>query len=289
MRILRDPGQPGAGGGGSGTATATTEATTSTTPDWRTQLPEDIRSLPVFQSVPDIATLGKNYVNAQSLIGQKRLAAPQPQWTPEQFGQFYDEIGRPKKAEEYTVPKLELPAGTQLDEGMVAEARKQFHAAGLTSKQFETVLGLYGNVLKGSVERATTEASGKRLEAENALKAEWGDKFGQNVDLAKAALSKFGEPGLIEYLDQTGLGNDPRLIKLLSKVSQGMMEDRTHVRTQDLNITDSTKAAQEIESLKMDSKFLTSMWSKSDPGHQAAIQRWEDLHRKAFPGKNAEE
>ena len=62
--------------------------------------------------------LARGYVNAQRLIGTKRLEAPQPTWTEKEWGALYDTLGRPKELERYTLPQgTELPDGFKFDLG----------------------------------------------------------------------------------------------------------------------------------------------------------------------------
>ena len=70
--------------------------------EWLQQVPEDIRGEAALQTVPDIGTLAKNYLNAEKLIGQQRLPAPQTSWGDKEWGEFYSKIGRPEKPEGYS-------------------------------------------------------------------------------------------------------------------------------------------------------------------------------------------
>ena len=52
-----------------------------------------------------------------------------------------------------------------------------------------------------------------------------GDKLTSNLSAAQRALAQFGTPELKEYLEGTGLGNHPELVKAFVKVGKAMSED----------------------------------------------------------------
>lgn len=52
-----------------------------------------------------------------------------------------------------------------------------------------------------------------------------GDKLTANLGVAQRALDTFGTPELKEYLNGTGLGNHPELVKAFIKVGKAMSED----------------------------------------------------------------
>ena len=59
----------------------------------------------------------------------------------------------------------------------------------------------------------------------NSLKEEWGEAFEQNVFKAKAAVNEFGGEQLKAYLNETGLGNDPNLIKAFAKIGESFLKE----------------------------------------------------------------
>lgn len=83
-----------------------------------------------------------------------------------------------------------------------------------------------------------------RADAETALKtrhegvvAQWGemartdkdiggDKFDANLAVAKKAIDTFGSPELKQYLNETGLGNHPEVIKTFLRIGQQISEDK---------------------------------------------------------------
>lgn len=56
-----------------------------------------------------------------------------------------------------------------------------------------------------------------------------GDKFDENRALGKEALQKFGTPGLTEFLDASGLGNHPEILRFAHNVAKATKNDNTIV------------------------------------------------------------
>lgn len=52
-----------------------------------------------------------------------------------------------------------------------------------------------------------------------------GDKLTASLSKAQQALETFGTPELKEYLNETGLGNHPELVKAFVKIGKAMSED----------------------------------------------------------------
>jgi hypothetical protein len=86
----------------------TTNAATSTptSVDWRTSLPEELKSEKSLSSITDIAGLAKSYVHAQKLIGADKIPVPNKHATEDDWNAVYEKLGRPKSAEDY---KLNVP------------------------------------------------------------------------------------------------------------------------------------------------------------------------------------
>lgn len=282
-RILRDAAPPEGGNGGQPPAGGT-----PTLNDFVKSLPADLQSEKCLHNMDSPATLAKGFVHAQKMIGSKRLSAPEPTWDDKQWGEFYEAGGRPKTAGDYVPPKIE---GVEIktDDPAWRATADALHKAGLSQKQAEVVLGRYFddqvNVKKGQ----ETARLNQRAESESKLKTEWGDKYESNIDLAKAVVTKFGDAELMTYIAEGG-GNDPRLIKSLARIGAAMVEDKSRggSAADSLQITDSTRATNEITRLKNDVDFMKAMTDKQHPNHKAVVQQWLNFHKVASPNKVVE-
>lgn len=274
-----DDGAGGEGGGGGNTFLAT--------------LPEDLRKEPSLVTFKDPATLAKSYVEAQKLIGAKRIALPGEKANDAEWEAFYNQVGRPETPDKYEDVVLKDEKGNvklQPDPAEAAELKKFFHKMGLTGKQAKMMQEYSLGYLDKN--RSTMEAA-KKQEAEagvQKLKSEWGDKFDLNVDTARSVIKKFGGEDAAEvqkFLDDSGLGNNAQLVKLMAKIGESILEDSSRRGTTGgLPLTDVSRAQSEIQQLSADAEFQKTLNNNLAPGHAQALERWRGLFAVAYPGKS---
>ncbi len=93
----------------------------------------------------------------------------------------------------------------------------------LTNEQAQKLVDAYPKILAG-VQQRRAEARQKTTEQWAAdVKADkeiGGDKLISNLSAAQRALDQFGTPELKEYLNTTGLGNHPDLVKTFVKIGR---------------------------------------------------------------------
>ena len=130
--------------------------------------------------------------------------------------------GAPEKYE-FTVGE-----GVELD----TEALKDFEPVArdlnLTNEQAQKLVDAYPKILAGVQQRqaeawqAQTEQWAADVKADKEI---GGDKLTANLSAAQRALDQFGTPELKTYLNDTGLGNHPDLVKAFVKIGKAMSED----------------------------------------------------------------
>lgn len=255
-------------------------------------LPPDLQKEPSLATFKDPGTLAKSYVEAQKLIGAKRLALPGEKATDAEWDSFYNQIGRPETHDKYEDVVLKDEKGNVLlkpDETSSAELKKFFHKMGLTGKQARMMQEYSLNYLHKNQSNASAEAQAASEAQLKALKEEWGDKFPMQVDVARSVIKKFAgdqAPEVTKFLDDSGLGNNAQLVKLFAKIGESILEDRGNRGTGNtLPVNDQTKAAQEIAMLTTDPEFQKILGNASAPGHREAATRWANLFAAAYPGK----
>ncbi|EMG2396704.1 peptidase [Klebsiella pneumoniae] len=118
--------------------------------------------------------------------------------------------------------------GVELD----AEALKDFEPVArelnLTNEQAQKLVDAYPKILAGVQQRQADAWQAQTEEWAATVKADkeiGGDKLTANLGVAQRALDTFGTPALKEYLNGTGLGNHPELVKAFVKVGKAMSED----------------------------------------------------------------
>lgn len=241
-----------------------------------------MRADPSLVTIPDVPTLAKNYLETKKLIGTKRIAEPQENWKDEDWNGFYKSAGRPETADKYSVPVFKGEDGqpVEMDKEQIAYFTKKFHEAGLSDRQAKALITGYVEQQMGSQKKLTDASNAERLAAEDALKKEYGDAFPAKIELAKSALTKFADDDFTVFLSTSKLGNDPRMVRMLVKIAQGMTEDTAAGKGGTDPILSSKAAAlQELDKMKGDQEFNKKRFG----GDKFARERWEYVHKLAYP------
>lgn len=163
----------------------------------------------------------KGVDNMSKLMGQKQIIEgikpPGQDATDDDWGKFFNEIGRPESADKYALPDLEIP-------GFDVKAERELftsmaHKNGLTQKQAE---GLYKDYLNSIKTNVTKQAEDFATKSQSALKEAFGDNFQGGFDLAKKGARAIG---IADTLDQEGLSANPLILKLCAKLGEFVGED----------------------------------------------------------------
>jgi hypothetical protein len=266
---------------------------------WRESLPEDIREAGALKDIPDVATLAKAHVDAQSFIGRSvripgedagddvwsdfrgKLTAvpgvgefPTTDSDEETWGRFYDSMGRPSEPGGYTVTR---PEGAQGNAEIEAPLFEQFHKLGLSNTQAE---GMINWMNEGNTNFEQEQAANSE-EAEDNLRQEWGRSYDTKVSDARRALGHYGGKELITEINAMGFGNSPALIKAFAQVGSTLSEDAaTNIEGfQQARITpaDAIRQIGEIRA-NANSGFNDSR----HPNHAEELDRMQRLYQVAY-------
>jgi hypothetical protein len=253
--------------------------------DPRAWLPDVYREDPTFKDLADINALAKSYKHAAQMVGldkAKVLRLPGSDDAPE-WGDVYNALGRPEKPEDYG---LQAPVESLQPEVVNAFAAKA-HELGLSKKQAAGVLAYYGETASGLAGQATEALAVQATQSEATLKAEWGERYEDNLHAARRALREGASQALIDKLNRTGFGNDPDLIKLLARAGSATSEPpalkggSTGVMDRKLTPAD---AKGQLAAMEQNSDTMAKLMNKDHPGHQAALAERRRLMAMAFPG-----
>lgn len=130
--------------------------------------------------------------------------------------------GAPEKYE------FQAAEGVELDTEALKEFEPVAREMNLTNEQAQKLVDVYPKILAGVQQRQaeawqqTTEQWAADVKADKEI---GGDKLPSNLSAAQRALDQFGTPELKEYLNTTGLGNHPDLVKTFVKIGKAMSED----------------------------------------------------------------
>ena len=127
-----------------------------------------------------------------------------------------------------TYADFTLPEGMEVDELGLEKVTPLFKELGLTQENAQKLIDAYAEQIQAG--------SQKQMDDFTQLMNDWreqsandkefgGEKFEENVKLAKSAINKYGTPELKQLLEDHGVGNHPEMIRFMVRVGQTLKED----------------------------------------------------------------
>jgi hypothetical protein len=211
-----------------GTQTGDGTGQSNDVPAWIAQLPADLRTNATFTGFKTIGDLAKNHLEVTGKVSEidglkeqlgNSIPKLGPDATDEQKAQFYSAIGRPDKPDGYEVK------GENLDGDFVKWAKESFFKHGTPKSVAEGMIQEYIAYQEKIVGDYETKRKTETEAAVTKLKQELGDQYVPSVEMVRRVLTKHGGEELFKYLDESGLGNDPRFIRAMINLSKLTGED----------------------------------------------------------------
>jgi hypothetical protein len=238
--------------------------------DWKSYIPEALRSEKLWESVPDLPTLLKSHVDmSKYTVGAVRMPADGA--SADEVNAFYKKLGRPDTLDGYGLPAA--PDGITVNNERLDRFRQAAHAVGLTPRQFnamaETMLSL-----------ASEDAGALKREADEViegLQAEWGAAYPRKVGLAQRVINSVFGDEVAQALAQSPLGNNRHFIAGLVKLGEQLAEDGV--------IATSADGARSPEQARADAERLMAhpaYRDKKSPEHRAVAEQVRQLFEEAF-------
>ena len=197
------------------------EVTQSVADDWRSSIPEEIRGHRSLESIKDVGSLAKSYVNAQSMIGADKVAIPGRHATDDDWVPVWDKLGRPEAPEGY---ELENTPGEGIEPNadMLNWFKGAAHNAGLTPGQAQKLLNDYNGMIAESGQVDSGQAEQLTQATETELRREYGQAFDDRMGNANAVLANFGQQEMteIELADGRLLGDHPEMIRMMVNIGE---------------------------------------------------------------------
>ncbi|HAX9713560.1 peptidase [Serratia sp. IR-2025] len=128
---------------------------------------------------------------------------------------------KPAAPEKY---EFTAPEGLELDANALAVFEPIAKELGLSQEQAQKLVDIYPQIQQQQAEAWSKQVAdwGEQVKADKEI---GGDKFNASVGAAQRALDQFGNTELREYLNASGLGNHPALVRFCAKVGKAMAED----------------------------------------------------------------
>lgn len=259
----------GAGGEGGGQGGVGGASQTSWLDSLSAEYKEN-QSIKGFKSVEDLA---KSYIHAQTMIGADKIPVPGKQATDSDWENVYKKLGRPETADKYEVKKAESH-----DDAIFNSFRDMAFKAGLNNKQLENLYNGYQEIEKAQL-KAFQDHQKKILDDNiGALKKEWPDsEYNKNLDIAKTAVNTLLSKEEIKWLDDSEIGNDPMMIKLMHRLGTFMKEDRIKGEGGVSLNEGADSAQQKLNAILGDYKH--PYFDSAHPNHSAAVQEVQGYYQ----------
>ena len=242
-------------------------------------LPENIRGEAAFRDIKSLDALAISYLNAQKMLGVPPANLLKLPTAPDDaaWSDVWARLGRPDAPDKY---ELQAPEGVSLNAEMTAAFKSQAHALGLNTQQAAKLFEWYGGQTSAVQAAAAQTREAAYSSTQAALKTEWGAAYDQNLDLATRALNHFGGPELGAYLRDSGLGNNPVLIRAFAKMGTSLTEDGVLGRATAGSLTPSpAEATQQKNAMLADKNFVAVYMNKHAPGHADAVAKIQALYQ----------
>ena len=166
---------------------------------------------------------------AQSEPAQQPVADHEP--TPAEYGKPEPTGDKPEPEAKAEIPEkyeFTAPEGTELDSKAVELFEPVARELGLSNDQAQKLAGLWPQ-LQEQMQQRQAESWGQQVEKwaadTKADKEIGGEKLTVSVGHAQKALDTFASKEFREFLDSTGLGNHPEMVRAFAKVGKLMSED----------------------------------------------------------------
>lgn len=259
---------------------------------WRDALPEDLRDSPTIKDINSVEDLTKSFISTQKMIGNS-VRIPSEDASPEDRLSFYEKLDAngigvvPKdEGEAFTALRNKTlgvtddidisPFATEdFDDSAALDELKEFaKETGMPAKFVQELYSRRADELKTNLEAQAAAME----EAGNALHKEFGEGLAQAIELGTSALQEFNDDGINAMLEETGLNNNPTMLKLLAKVGAALAEPSSGFGRQTPNVGMSPDdAADQIADVMANKAH--AYHDRNHPDHVKAVEKMARLFR----------
>lgn len=254
--------------------------------DWREQISEDIRAqLP--EDVDSLDKMAKEFVNARHLVGMDRVPVPSKglDEDPAAWGEVFERLGRPREPKGYELSDVAKDGKVQPKEEFVDGYRQKAHELGLSNTQAARLYDWFWETTAKEMDQITGSLKERRENADAELDKLYGNAKDEKVAAAKEAINQFAPEGFHDFLRETGLGNDPRMVQFAVKVADAMKEDTLGPATRRSSASTMTPdvAQARISEIMRDEAWSVQGARKDPHRHRELVEEVNRLTPMAYP------
>lgn len=195
--------------------------------------------------------------------------------TEDDMNRIYKRLGRPETSDEYDFSEVVPEGYTNL--GIIDEFKQKAHETGMSKAGALKMAEWYKDVETRQVQAMTKARNEQIARQELELRKEWGADFDNQLSLAIKARDAYAgdDPEFKKYMNETGIGSHPTLVKAFAKIGRELSEDRL-VQSETTNRLAQNEELRrsEILRLRSDKQFM----DRYQRGDQIAVQRLNKLY-----------
>lgn len=229
---------------------------------------------------PKVEELGRGYINLEKLLGREKVPRPVSEEDEEGWKRWYDAAGRPEAPDKYEFKRPDgLPSDLPYDQEMEDHFRTWAHINGLNQRQAGN---LYDTFVKSQLERHSAWETGRKQERakiEGDLRREYGGQYEQKVNLARVALRQYADPDYLRWLDESGMGNDPRMIRAWIRVGESNVGE-----TKLKGNAPAAPAVQDMDRAisEFREKYKEALFKREHPDHDMRVKEYNRLFEARY-------
>ncbi len=191
---------------------------------WRAALKAELRDHELLRDKKDINEVSVALIDLNERM-KRSVVLPGEKADEKELGEFFKKLGRPDSKDEYAFERKKLPEGMTYSDEFETWFKDSAHKAGLTKTQAAQLYALYNDQMEARFTKQSADQSAALAETEKILRQEWKDGYKVRLERARRVVSQLGGEELVSYLQETGLGNDIRLVKAMDRIAELVGED----------------------------------------------------------------
>jgi hypothetical protein len=209
---------------------------------WRDELPDDLQGIKTLEKFKDVSGLAKSYVETERYF-EGAVRIPDEKASTEEWERYYTKLGRPEQSDGYEFEKAELPDGMSYNEDFEKAFLDKAHTAGLNNKQVGDLYEWWNSTSKEAHVHSQVESENTIQRAEIELRADWGRQYDEKLAGVQRLVDKYADGADKQYLEESGIGNNPSMAKFLDRLAKDFGEGR-HLGDPKINAFSDPESAQ---------------------------------------------
>ena len=245
---------------------------------WRDELPDDLQGIKTLEKFKDVSGLAKSYVETERYF-EGAVRIPDEKASTEEWERYYTKLGRPEQPDGYELEKAELPEGMSYDDNFEKAFLNKAHNAGLNNKQVSELYDWWNSTSKDMYVEGQVESENTIQRAEIELRADWGRQYDEKLAGVQRLVDKYADSADKQYLEESGVGNNPGLARFLDRLAKDFGEGR-HLGDPKVNaFTDPESAQLAKDAFYNDTKSddYQAYFDETHPRHNTVVKmidRW---------------